>query len=158
MGYLTNFIVYMLAMAGVLAVTVLIFKQATNGGNKVSGGKCLKVLDTLSIGPRKTLYIVSAGEEKFLIAGDTERTTLISKLNPRGGYEERIPAIMSSETDDFSTKSVREQAEIVTKNKLYTDRMGIRTTQKAPYSSVMRNLAEKISLSTAENIGGQGNE
>ncbi len=34
----------------------------------------------MTLSPRKTLYIVSAGDEKFLIAGDVDRTTLISKL------------------------------------------------------------------------------
>ena len=67
MGYLTNFIVYTLAMVGVIMLAVLVFKTTTNVSSK-SGSKFLKVHDTLSLGPRKTLYIVSAGAEKFLIA------------------------------------------------------------------------------------------
>ena len=80
MGYLANFIVYTLAMVGVVVFALLIFKNATNTGVKAKS-KFLKVHDTLSLGPRKTLYIVSAGNEKFLIAGDVDKTTLISKLN-----------------------------------------------------------------------------
>ena len=79
MGYLTNFIVYTLAMVGVIVIALMVFKNATNVNTKGSS-KYLKVHDTLSLGPRKTLYIVSAGEEKFLIAGDVDKTSLISKL------------------------------------------------------------------------------
>ena len=77
MGYLTNFIVYTLAMVGVIVIALLVFKGTTGGGIK-GGSNHLKVLDTLSIGPRKTLYIISAGKEKFLIAGDVDKTSLIS--------------------------------------------------------------------------------
>ena len=79
MGYLANFMVYTLAMVGVIVIALLIFKSATSQGigNK---SKYLKILDTISLAPRKTLYIVSAGKEKFLIAGDVNNTTLISKL------------------------------------------------------------------------------
>lgn len=80
MGYLANFMVYTLAMVGVIVVALLIFKNATTGG--ITGGKSkhMRVLDSLNIAPRKTLYIVSTGREKFLIAGDVDKTTLISKL------------------------------------------------------------------------------
>lgn len=80
MGYLANFMVYTLAMVGIIVVALLVFKNSTTGG--ITGGKSkyLKVLDTLNIAPRKTLYIVSTGREKFLIAGDVDKTTLISKL------------------------------------------------------------------------------
>ena len=79
MGYLTNFIVYTLAMVGVIMLAILVCKVSTNSNSR-SSSKFLKVHDTLSLGPRKTLYIVSAGEEKFLIAGDVDKTNLISKL------------------------------------------------------------------------------
>ena len=80
MGYLANFMVYTLAMVGVIVVALLIFKSATSGG--ITGGKSkyLKIIDTLNLAPRKTLYIVSTGREKFLIAGDVDKTSLISKL------------------------------------------------------------------------------
>ena len=89
MGYLTNFIVYTLAMVGVVVIALLVFKNSTGVGCK-NGSKYLKVHDTLSLGPRKTLYIVSAGEEKFLIAGDVDKTTLISKLGVKENSSEQI--------------------------------------------------------------------
>ena len=81
MGYMTNFIVYVFAMMGVIMLALFVFKHATGCRvNSKGANKSLRVLDTLNLTPRKTLYVVSAGKEKFLIAGDSERTTLISKL------------------------------------------------------------------------------
>ena len=80
MGYLANFLVYTFAMVGVIVAALLIFKNSTSiGGGKKS--KYLKVIDSMSLAPRKTLYIVSTGSEKFLLAADVDKTTLISKLD-----------------------------------------------------------------------------
>lgn len=143
MGYLTNFIVYMLAMVGVLVVAMLVFKHTNLAAGKCGSGKCLKVLDTLSLGARKTLYIVSAGSEKFLIAGDVDRTTLISKLNPKSSCEEKISDVIAYEPEDFSTKSYDNS---VTSKKGYIDKssLGIRQTNNSPYNSVLKSLAEKM--------------
>ena len=135
MGYLTNFIVYTLAMVGVAVLALLVFKASTTNCSK-NGSKYLKVHDTLSLGPRKTLYIVSAGKEKFLIAGDVDKTCLISKLETNEKAEE----ITSSNI------SFKETMEILPKRNEYIDRknLGIRSIQDKPYNSVMKNLAERI--------------
>ena len=81
MGYLTHFVVYILAMLSVIGIALFVYKKfsISNIGGKKSGS--LAVEEVLSLSPRKTLYVVNANGEKFLIAGDLERTTLISKLN-----------------------------------------------------------------------------
>ena len=135
MGYLTNFIVYTLAMVGVIMLAVLVYKTSTTTGVKAKS-KYLKVHDTLSLGPRKTLYIVSAGEEKFLIAGDVDKTSLISKLEGRKQAEEtlNLPETFKDTMQELSMKTS------------YMDRgnLGIQRTQNKPYNSVMKNLAERI--------------
>lgn len=138
MGYLTNFIVYTLAMVGVIVLALFVFKTATTGGNKGASSKYLKVHDSLSLGPRKTLYIVSAGEEKFLIAGDVDKTTLISKL----GVQEKAPA----QTKELSVESFKETMANLPAKSSYMDKsvVGIYKTQNKPYDSVMKNLAERI--------------
>ena len=135
MGYLANFIVYTLAMVGVIMLALLVFKLSTSSGAK-SGSKFLKVHDTLSLGPRKTLYIVSAGDEKFLIAGDVDKTSLISKLGVKESQD-----VTSSSVETF--KETMENLPIKTS---YMDRKGggIYKTQEKPYASVMKNLAERI--------------
>ena len=134
MGYLANFIVYTLAMVGVIVVALLVFKNSTGAGCK-SSSKFLKVHDTLSLGPRKTLYVISAGEEKFLIAGDVDKTSLISKLNAK-----------ELTNESFEIKSFKETMESLPKKTSYMDRknLGITSTQNKPYESVMKNLAERI--------------
>ena len=135
MGYLTNFIVYTLAMVGVIVLALMVFKGATNSTVK-GGSKFLKIQDSLSIGPRKTLYIISAGEEKFLIAGDVDKTTLISKLQSNENTE-----IKTHQVENF-----RETIEKLPIKNSYIDRsiVGNYKQDSKPYSSVMKNLAERI--------------
>ena len=77
MGYITNFIVYTLAMVGVIVVALLVFKNATSvGGGKHS--KYLKIIDSISLGQRKSMFIISTGKEQFLVASDVNNTSLIS--------------------------------------------------------------------------------
>ena len=142
MGYLSNFIVYTLAMVGVIVIALMVFKSAT-GCSTRGATKYLKIHDTLSLGPRKTLYIVSAGEEKFLIASDVDKTSLISKLNPKNHNEENI---LPAKEDSFTIKDFKETMGKNSELKKYTDRMsiGIHSTNTKPYSSVMKNLAERI--------------
>lgn len=135
MGYLTNFIVYTLAMVGVIMLAVFVFKTTTSVSTK-GGSKFLRVHDTLSLGPRKTLYIVSAGEEKFLIAGDIDRTSLISKLENKQNIE-----LKEQKIENFQNTMQN-----LTTKKSYIDKgnIGIYKTQNKPYDSVMKNLAERI--------------
>ena len=135
MGYLTNFIVYTLAMVGVIMLAIMVFKASTSNGVKASS-KYLKVHDTLSLGPRKTLYIVSAGEEKFLIAGDVDKTSLISKLGEKENFKNNIPV----------PETFKETMQNIPNKNSYIDRssVGIYKTQNKPYASVMKNLAERI--------------
>ena len=135
MGYLANFIVYTLAMVGVIVLALMVFKGAT--GSSVKGGsKYLKIHDTLSIGPRKTLYIVSAGDEKFLIAGDVDKTSLISKLETKKMVEDNYQ----------QAETFKETLENIPTKNSYIDRsiVGNYKTQNKPYSSVMKNLAERM--------------
>lgn len=81
-GYLVNFAVYTMAMMGLIFFALMVYKKFAAGG-MISGSsksRMLSIEETISIAPRKNLYIVKAGEERFLIAGDIDKTTLISKL------------------------------------------------------------------------------
>ena len=79
-GYLTNFIVYAFAVSGVLLTAVFVYKKFCVYSSESKSGKSLRIKDSLVIAPRKTLYVVQVGGEEFLIAGDAERTTMLSKL------------------------------------------------------------------------------
>ena len=137
MGYLSNFIVYTLAMVGVIMLAMFVFKISSSSNGKNSS-KILKVHDTLTIGPRKTLYVISAGEEKFLIAGDVDKTCLISKLGEKVSLSN---SDNNYETENDFSKNYESPIE-----KRYIDKknLGIYSDKNKPYSSVMKNLAERI--------------
>ncbi len=81
-GYVMNFAVYTMAMTGLIFFALMVYKKCTfPGGIKSSKTKMLNIEETMSIAPRKTLYVVKAGNERFLIASDIDKTTLISKLD-----------------------------------------------------------------------------
>ena len=80
MGYLSNFIVYLFAMMGVIILALFVYKKFNVNSIGVKSNHTLKVEDSLGLSARKTLYVIRSGAERFLIAADMERTTLISKL------------------------------------------------------------------------------
>lgn len=79
-GYIANFTVYTMAMIGLICFAVFVYKKITDGTMRSNNTKFLSIEETMSLTPRKTLHVVRAGNEKFLIASDVDRTTLISKL------------------------------------------------------------------------------
>lgn len=79
-GYIANFTVYTMAMLGLISFAVFVFKKFTDGTMRSNNNKFLNIEESMSLSPRKTLHVVRAGNEKFLIASDIDRTTLISKL------------------------------------------------------------------------------
>ena len=150
MGYLANFMVYTLAMIGVISIALLVFKNtgSLGGGCK---SKHLKVIDTLTIAPRKTLYVISTGKEKFLIAGDVGKTALISRLES-AKEDMGIPDIVKvNEIDEKSGKiTFQETMASIPKSK-YMDKsnIGIHSSMltkgsETPYTSVIRSLASKM--------------
>lgn len=80
-GYLVNFAIYVMAMLGLIFFALLVYQKASKTGTLgLRKSNFLGVEDTLSIGARKNLYVVRAGNERFLIAGDMDKTSLIAKL------------------------------------------------------------------------------
>ena len=119
-GYFLNFIVYTAAMIGVIFLAVFVYKKMSfvSGGNS----KFLNVEDTMALAPRKNLYVVRAGNERFLIASDAERTSLISKLEDGQEFTANLGEISSTVEDlpvivDFKKKkSTGKTAQEVLKN------------------------------------------
>ncbi len=134
MGYLGNFIVYVSAMIGVIVVALLVFKQATSGGSLGHKSKYLKLIDTMPLGQRKNLCIVSTGKEQFLIASDVDKTTLISKL-------ENVEEPLQEKTQNTSFK---ETLETIPKPS-FMDRsnIGIRSSMLSK-KPVMVSMLEKM--------------
>ena len=147
MGYITNFIVYTLAMVGVIVVALLVFKNATAvGGGKHS--KYLKIIDSISLGQRKNLFIVSTGKEQFLIAGDVNNTCLISKIDNVAPVQsvEYKPQSFSAEDTEYSGESFQETMANLPKQSFIDKRnIGITSSaisRKSSSGSIMKNLAD----------------
>lgn len=77
--YITAFIFYTLAMIGVLIGGFIVYKKAFAPVKNENKGM-IKILDSYTIAPKKTLMVVRIKSERFLIALDSERTTFLSKL------------------------------------------------------------------------------
>lgn len=120
--YLASFIVYTLAMIGVLVIGFVVYKKTITStpGKKNS---MLKVVDVLRLPDRKTLYVINCLNEQFLIASSNDKITLISKLNEKSGYRENELQIEKylnekledSEFDEMNNPYINRE----TKNKKY---------------------------------------
>lgn len=84
--YLINFSIYTLAMVGVILVALFAFKAFANGNFSRKSSK-LKIEDSMNLSARKTLYVINADNERFLIASDVDKTSLIAKLEPKAEEE-----------------------------------------------------------------------
>lgn len=105
--YIVNFIVYTLAMIGILLIAYTIYKK-TVLLNPIKRNSLLSISDMMRLPDRKMLYVIKCGKEEFLIASSTEKVTLISKIksinediekylnekkmeeNPKGNFIETI--------------------------------------------------------------------
>lgn len=88
--YLIHFSIYTMAMIGLIFFALFVYKKFSVTTMSLKRKGILNIEDSLGLSPRKTLYIVKAGSEKFLIAADLDRTTLISKLNLEDETEQTI--------------------------------------------------------------------
>ena len=81
MGHLTGFLVYMLAMLGVIFIAFLVVKKSFTFKSGKQKKSFLQVESSLSLEPRKNLYIVKAGNERFLISTGFEGCQFMTKID-----------------------------------------------------------------------------
>lgn len=104
-GYIANFTVYTMAMTGLIFFALFVYKKFLSGAAFSKKSEFLSIEETINLAPRKTLHVVRAGNERFLVASDVDRTSLISKLGDnnltktRKTVDEDLPIIV-----DFPTK------------------------------------------------------
>ena len=130
-SYLINFSIYTLAMIGVIFVALFVFKTAANKGFSKKSDY-LSIEESMNLSARKTIYVIKAGEQKFLVASDIDRTSLIAKLDDGAKI---IREDKSSELNSMDgLESMDDFASIMSFNRS--------KTSKEP---VMRELARKLS-------------
>ncbi len=80
----------MLAMIGFIAAALYVYKKTMTGDQTARDKGYLKVENYMKLSPTKTLYVIKAGSERFLIAGDSSNTTMLSKLDENNKPEINI--------------------------------------------------------------------
>jgi len=80
-GYMLHFFAYTMAMVGFFAVCLYIYKKLCIQGLACKKTDFLTIENGIRINARKQIFVVKAGEERFLVASDYDRTTMLAKLN-----------------------------------------------------------------------------
>lgn len=78
--FIMNITVFTFAMIGLIFFALLVYKKVSDFGINTKQNGNLKVIDMLRVAPSKTFYVLSAGQEKFLVASDANHMNLIAKL------------------------------------------------------------------------------
>ena len=93
--YAIKFMVYTFGVIGLLLVAYIIAKRCMGLDINTKKKGNLFIEETLNISPRKTLYVLKAYDERFLIASDANNTSLLAKLNS----DENIADKLTGEND-----------------------------------------------------------
>lgn len=93
-GYFVQFLAYTMAMVGFLAICLFVYKKLGLSSFNPKNSE-LSIENCLRINARKYIYIIKAGKERFLIAADSERTTMLAKLHEESGNI-NVPEIKES--------------------------------------------------------------
>lgn len=139
--YLINFLVYSMAMVGLLFVCLMVYKKTMLNNRCAKNAEELSIENALNLSQRKTLYVIKAGNEKFLIAADTERTSFLAKLN-----DNNITVTPLQQTDFLQTQNINNQITQKTRQQPvdYSEVMSaIRNSKRK--QPVMKEMIKKLS-------------
>ncbi len=138
--YLINFLVYSMAMVGLLFICLMIYKKTMIQNRFSKDNNDLTIENALNLSQRKTLYVVKAGHEKFLIAADLERTSFLAKLNSN----EESPAYKNiiDEKREIPYIPPQKKSQTVDYSEVMNAIKGTKKFQKQP---VMKSMLQKLS-------------
>ena len=94
-GYIAHFSVYLFAMIGVICLALFLVQKSVVAGYKNKKSSFLQVEDTITIAPKKSLFVIKAGEKKLLIASDEGRTTFLTELEDKVKLQKTISDMTS---------------------------------------------------------------
>lgn len=87
---LVSFIFYAFAMVGIILVGVVVAKKSVNFGYfNGRRNNFLSVESFLALEPRKNIYVLKAGSERFLISTDSNGSHMLTKLDDNNMPVER---------------------------------------------------------------------
>lgn len=157
-GYIVNFAIYTMAMLGLIFFALMIYQKASkNGGFGARKNSFLSLEESMSIGPRKNLYVVRAGNERFLLSSDMDKTSFIAKLDgtcniqsnkPEGPYDlDELYGIEKDSVQEAPAEKVETvvEPEIVQKQESVDDLpVIVDFNEKRKGKKVIKNLLNKI--------------
>ncbi len=143
--YIMNFTVYTLAMSGLICFALFVYKKVMSGSFSSKASKFLEIEETMSVNPRKSLMVVRAGAERFLIASDMDRTSLISKLeNGKTNNSKFVdkPYFTSVENENLDTIYPKKEVhlELINSNNPQSPRLRRKNISKGMSTGKMVNL------------------
>lgn len=100
-NYLAAFSVYTLAMVGLIFVGLVVVKKTLTFTPSKNNNNFLKIETSLPIEPRKTLHVVKAGKERFLIASSGDNCHFMTKLENRGEETPRVQNIPATDNNEI---------------------------------------------------------
>jgi len=103
-GYLIHFSIYTLAMIGIIFGALYVFKLCAKASFSKKS-QMLNIEDTMALSARKKLHVINVDGERFLIAADMDRTSLISKLGEKSVIEKVTPPTPIREDKSKTLKS-----------------------------------------------------
>lgn len=91
-----------------MIIALCIYKKVTTTIQRGTRNDFLGLEHRLDLSARKSIYVIRAGNERFLIAADLERTSLLAKLNEPGREQNRETQIPSGEVRQVRTFDLEE--------------------------------------------------
>ncbi len=154
-SYLVNFLVYAMAMVGLLFLCLMVYKKTMLNTKCVKKNDELVLENALNISQRKTLYVVKAGKERFLIAADAERTSFLAKLDSDNvvnqQVEDRVVTIPVEQENFGAVQQVRktklsDYSEVMKdlENSKNVRTLGVKNESKPIMKEMLRKLSEPI--------------
>lgn len=122
--YIAQFIVYTLAMTGLLVIGYVVYKK-TSSINVLKRNSLIKIEDMLRLPDRKVLYVINCKNEEFLIASSNDKMSLISKLGDNSSQKKKLnnemieKYLIEKQNEDFIADENPYLKEQEAKNKKY---------------------------------------
>lgn len=109
--YMTAFIVYTLAMIGVIVIAFVVWKNSViMASNKKRS--LMSIEESLNLAPRKTLYVIKIANERFLIASDADKTVFLAKLGEVEGIKNSQNAEKYIQQSTIQQSTIQQQPQM----------------------------------------------
>ena len=99
-AYMSHFAVYLFAMVGVICFALFVVQKSITKAYCKKSSSFLKVEDSITIAPKKSLYVIKAGTKKLLIASDEGRTTFLTELDTNNFSAEVKEPVLSKVAEE----------------------------------------------------------